>query len=474
MKVFVIGLNGVRLMPTTPRKARKLLEGGKAIVYKRRPFTIQLNYKTGTTTQDTDFGVDTGTQHIGVAILSKDKVIYKADIELRKSMEKRQLLEARAAFRRNRRYRKVRYRKCKFKFNTKRTYSEKPVTRKSTKHKNHWIKEENHIQTSQHEGWLPPSIQSKLDHHTNWIDAYLDVLPERTRLHIEVGRFDAARIENPKIHSELYQKGPQYDYENVKAYVFARDGYKCRCCYAKAGSKREDGSTVKLKLHHILMKSKGATDNPKYIATVCDHCHDGESHKSGILYEWYKKLKPIAKEYKETVIMNVLRKRLFEYYPHASFTYGNITAADRKTLLLSKSHANDAVAIAAHGKQSIRNISETLFFVQVRKKKRSLHEATPRKGRKEPNRTAKRNEKNTKRCDRFFLYDKISYNGKIGWITGFTGAYNAYAKDETGTYITVAGKDYKQLPLTNLCQLGHNNGWICYGDAFLSAHPLRS
>ena len=464
MNVFVIGLNGTRLMPTNPRKARKLLQNGKAEVYKKRPFTIKLLYKTGSTTQSVDIGIDTGSQHIGVAIVSEEKVLYKADIKLRDSMEKRTLIETRAAYRRGRRYRKVRYRKPKFRFHTKRVYSEKLITRKSTKHKTHWIKVTNSIQTNRPEGWLPPSIQSKLDQHTNWIGAYLDVLPKNAKLHIELGRFDVARMENPDIHNELYQHGQQYDYENVKAYVFARDGYKCRCCGAKAGSVRKDGTIVKLALHHLLMKSKGATDNPKYLAAVCDACHNAINHKDGILYEWYCKLKPSARGYRDTVIMNILQKRLCWYFPEARFTYGNITAADRKSLLLSKSHANDAVAIACHGKTKIKNIPETIFFIQVRKKKRSLHEATPRKGRKEPNREAKRNAKNTKEVNGFYLFDKVQYNNQIGWITGFTGTSGAYIKDKDGNYITEDGKSYKQVALSKLKVLKHNNGWISHAS----------
>ena len=92
--------------------------------------------------------------------------------------------------------------------------------------------------------------------------------------------------------------------------------------------------------------------------------------------------------------MNILRRRMWKAFPEAAFTYGNITAADRKGLLIEKSHANDAVAIAAHGMELIRNSTETTFYKQLRKQKRSLHEATPRKGRREPNRTAKRNRKN--------------------------------------------------------------------------------
>lgn len=51
MSVFVVGLNGCRLMPVSERKARLLLKGGKASVYRKVPFTIKLNYKTGSTVQ---------------------------------------------------------------------------------------------------------------------------------------------------------------------------------------------------------------------------------------------------------------------------------------------------------------------------------------------------------------------------------------------------------------------------------------
>ena len=35
MYVFVIGLDGTRLMPCKPRKARKLIEAHKAEIYKK-------------------------------------------------------------------------------------------------------------------------------------------------------------------------------------------------------------------------------------------------------------------------------------------------------------------------------------------------------------------------------------------------------------------------------------------------------
>lgn len=92
MIVFVIGLTGKRLCPTTPAKARKLLEAGKAGVYCRVPFTIQLNDKTGGSTETHSFGTDTGEQHLGFSVRKKGKILYKAEVELVRSMEKRKRL----------------------------------------------------------------------------------------------------------------------------------------------------------------------------------------------------------------------------------------------------------------------------------------------------------------------------------------------------------------------------------------------
>ena len=115
------------LMPTSERKARLLLKQGKAFVEQKVPFTIRLNYKTGSTTQLGYLGIDTGSQHIGVSVVREDgTVLHKEEIGLRDSMSKRKLLEAKASLRRGRRYRKTRYRHPKWRPKTKRVYCEVP------------------------------------------------------------------------------------------------------------------------------------------------------------------------------------------------------------------------------------------------------------------------------------------------------------------------------------------------------------
>jgi hypothetical protein len=151
-------------------------------------------------------------------------------------------------------------------------------------------------------------------------------------------------------------------------------------------------------------------------------------------------------------------RRVFNKYPHATFTYGSITTPKRKELGLEKTHANDAVAIS--GITEIKKNVDMIFKIkQFRKKKRSLHEATARKGRKTKNVMSKRNEKNTKHLKGFYLNDKVRLFGKIGYITGFTGTSSAYVKTMDDDYLTIPNKSYKQVSLKELTVISHHNNW---------------
>lgn len=447
--VFVIGLNGKPLMPTSSRKARLLLREGKAHVIRMNPFTIRLDYKTGVATQPLSVGIDTGESNIGIAVLRDDNVIYKAEVRLRTSMEKRKFIEKRKIFRRSRRYRKTRYRHPKWKYHTVRRYFNKP-DRKGR----HWQKADRGFASSRPEGWLPSSIQSKVDHHIFWIDKIMNSLPSATSLRIEVARFDIQKIRNPDIEGIQYQQGRLYQEENVKAYVLAKFGYKCVVCT------HEFDSEHKLRMHHVHMRKNGATDNPDEFAPVCHICHTPENHKPGMpLHKLMHKLE--TKEYREPTFMNILRRRLFTAFPDADFTYGNITAADRKALGLEKTHANDAVAVAAGIRfSSIQDLDETIQFKQVRRKKRSLHEANPRKGRKKPNREARRNCKNVKSVKGFSLWDTVEYRGQKGFISSFTGEA-ARVVGWDGEYIKPDGKSYSQIQVTQLKLIqGRTNNYV--------------
>jgi len=402
-------------MPTTPQKARKLLKENKAAIVSYKPFTIQLRYTTGETKQRVNLGIDLGARHIGVAITTDDKVLAKGEIELRSDVSS--LLETRKSYRNSRRSRKTRYREPRF------------------------------LNRTRPKGWLPPSIQSRIDNTFMWIDRFQELLPS-PNLTIEVGKFDVAKMINPDIGGVDYQQGQAYGYYDVRYFVLARDKYTCQVCKKKGKI---------LQTHHILYKSEGGTDRADNLITVCTDCHTSENHKEGnILYDWMINQKK-TRSYKESAFMNIIRLKTYQKYPNADITYGSITTPKRKELGLDKTHYNDAIAIS--GISCIgRNIESTFKVRQFRKKKRSLHEATARKGRKVPNTAQKRNSKNTKCQNGFYLNDKVRVLGEIGFISGFTGG-GCYVKDINNNYITVPNKSYKQVGFKHLGIVCHNNNW---------------
>lgn len=411
MIVFVINKNGEILMPCSTRKARLLLQQQKAKIVGYKPFTIQLIYGSTGYKQETKLGIDTGSKHVGISIISQDRVLAKGQIDLRQDVKK--LLETRKSFRRGRRSRNCRYRAPRFLNRTRKV------------------------------GWLPPSIQSRVNNTMFWIDKFYNLLPKCT-LRIEVVKFNIQKIENPSIQGKEYQQGDMYGYRNRIAYLIARESNTCQFC--KKPYKQGDG----WRLHHIWGKSK---DRPKDWALVHESCHK-ELHQKNMEKTFQKKK---SKSYKESIFMSLIRKRLFDKYLNAKFTYGNITFQDRCNLKLDKTHYNDAIAIS--GIKDISVNSDSVFYIkQFRKKKRSLHEAIPRKGRKNKNTISKRNPKNTKQSGDFYLNDKVKINNLIGFITGFT-TRGCYIKNIFGKYITLEDKSYKQVSFKLLEFIEHNNNW---------------
>lgn len=416
MLVFVINKNGEVLMPTTPRKARILLKENKAKIVKYHPFTIQLLFGSTGYKQETRLGIDTGSKYIGIAITSGNNILAKGQINLRQDISK--LLATRSMLRKSRRARKTRYRQARF------------------------------LNRKKKEGWLPPSIQSRINNTIRWINKFYSLLPN-CKLFIEVGKFDIQKIENPEVSSIDYQQGDLYGYRNRIAYLIARENNKCQFCnksYEKNNPWR---------LHHIWGKQK---DRPEDWALLHENCHI-ELHQKGLEKTLQSKK---SKSYKESTFMNIIRKRLFIAFSSAKFTYGNITFQDRINLGLEKTHYNDAIAIT--GIKQIKKNKPKIFLInQFRKKKRSLHEATARKGIKHKNILSERRSKNTKFSNGFYLNDKIIGFNKIGFISGFTGPY-CYIKNIFNKNIVQSNKIYRHTNVKYLRFICHNNNWQFISD----------
>lgn len=408
-------------MPCSNRKARLLLKEEKARIVGYKPFTIQMTVPTGETTKEVHLGIDTGAKYIGVAVTSATKVLAKGEIELRDDIHKN--MESRATLRKSRRSRKTRYRQARF-LNRKRK-----------------------------DGWLPPTVKSKLDATFFWTDKFLSLLPNPI-LHIEVGKFDIHKMINPEISGEGYQNGQCVGYYDVRYFVFARDKYTCQVC------KKQNQI---LHTHHILYKSKGGTDRADNLITVCSDCHTSENHKEGsILYDWMIKHKKV-KQYKEATFMNIIRKRIFQKYPNSIIEYGSKTSLHRKELGLEKTHYNDAIAITKIGNIDT-NDKDYFYIKQFRKKKRSLHESYPRRFRKSKNTNAIRSNKNVPFRNGVYMNDMAICEGKVGWIYGFSGGdkgKDGILRDINGEIIRISNRNEKStsVPFKSLNIRCHNNNW---------------
>ncbi|MGG0186889.1 RNA-guided endonuclease IscB [Bacillus rhizoplanae] len=409
MRVFVKNVRGEPLMPCSHRKARILLKQGKAKIIGYTPFTIQLQYATGEAVQPVTIGVDSRAKHVGIAITTEEKVLAKGTIELRQDVKEN--LTLRATLRKNRRHRKTRYRKARF------------------------------LNRKKKEGWLPPSIQSRIDNVIHWIEKFKSLLPF-PKVIVEVGKFDAQKLKNPDIQGTEYQQGDTFGFWNTRYYIFARDNYTCQICKKKGGI---------LHTHHIIERCSGGSDMADNLVTVHDECH--QKFHQGKIKHSFKKLK----QYKETAFMNILRLQIMSRLD-CDITYGSYTTPRRKELGLLKTHVNDAIAIAHPTQLQEYDQSGEFRIKQFRKKKRSLHEATARKGRKTKNTSAKRNKKNTSHIDGIYLGDKVKVFGQVGFVTGFTGKM-VYVQDIHGQYIQNPSKSYKQVKMSDIERIHHTNNW---------------
>lgn len=312
MLVYVLKQNGQPFIPTERfGKVRRLLKEKKAKVVRREPFTIKLLYEPETdVVQECYCGVDTGSKHIGVAVVGNDKVLYQSQTELRSDIKKK--MERRRGFRKVRRSRKTRYRKKRF------------------------LNRRNSIRKDR----LPPSVRHKVQAHVDEIEFCKKILPV-SDLILEVSQFDTALMKNPNLINEKvrhwgYQQGFNYGYSSRRSAILHRDNYTCQCCGKK---------NCRLEVHHIKFKSQGGTDDEENLITLCEDCHKCVHTGTVVLNKKPKKSKGL----KHATHMSIIRSQLLKKYPDAIETFGFVTSENRNHLKLEKDHYLDACVIASGG-----------------------------------------------------------------------------------------------------------------------------
>jgi hypothetical protein len=374
--VYIQDKNGKPLMPTRRLgKVRRWIKSGRAVIVRYEPFTIRLTDMEGGYTQPLTAGIDSGTGHIGVAVVSEAEEVFSAQFELRTDIT--DLLTERRQFRRARRGRKTRYRAPRF------------LNR-------------NHVDP------LAPSVRAKVE-ETRKVLALIDtILPIRDWV-VELGNFDPHKLKNPAVSGAGYQQGDQFDFANAREYVLHRDRYICQACKGKSGDRQ-------LQVHHLQPRSEGGSDRVVNLITLCATCHHTHHHGKPLKLRRPESFRDATQF---NIVKATLRPALSDL--NARITFGYITKVNRHALDLPKSHRNDAFVIAGG---SHHNRALTAYLgVFVRRQNRKLY-----KGDRSHIRNTIPGAFGFKRGDRVRLPD-----GTIGFIYGLrsSGYFDVRCLDGT-------------------------------------------
>lgn len=304
--VFVLDVDGRKLAPCHPARARRLLDRGAADVVEVCPFQIRLRRCIENSfVEETDVKLDTGSKHVGFALVGRSGRVYlMGELILRTDIKKR--MDWRRICRRSRRGRKTRYRKERFS-NRKRS-----------------------------EGWLPPSLQSRVN-GTVKLARRLSGLMSVCHVVAETANFDIHRLMNPEVEGVGYQRGPLYRID-LRQYLFQKFNGKCVYCRKELG----DGWQA----DHVNPKSRGGSDRPFNRVASCELCNQKKGNRTAVEFG-HPEIMAIAKElYAPAAIVTSIKTALISELKKIApviETDGARTSENRKIAGLEKSHANDAI-----------------------------------------------------------------------------------------------------------------------------------
>ncbi len=329
--VFVIDTKKQVLNPVHPVRARLLLTQGKAAVFRRYPFTIILKREVEhPEVQPLRLKIDPGSKTTGLAIVNDatGEGVWGAELSHRGQAIKH-ALESRRALRRSRRNRTTRYRKPRF---------------------------NNRLRNK--EGWLPPSLMSRVHNILTWVARLQRYAPIKA-LSQELVKFDMHLLENPAIEGMGYQQGTLAGYE-LREYLLEKWNRQCAYCGAK---------DVPLQIEHIHPRTKGGSRRESNLTIACEPCNqrkgkqdirDFLKHKPDVL----KKVLAHAKmPLKDAAAVNATRWELYRRLQQTGLPVevgtGGRTKFNRSTRNLDKSHWIDAACVGA-------STPAVLFFEKVR------------------------------------------------------------------------------------------------------------
>ncbi len=214
-KVLVIDQRKRPLDPVHPAQARQLLRSKKAAIYRQFPFTLILKEsRTGTPVLPLRLKIDPGAKVTGIGLVNDSSalVVFVAELKHR-GFAIRDALTSRRQLRRGRRARKTRYRQPRF------------------------------LNRTRPEGWLAPSLQSRVDNIETWVKKLRQFAPIEA-ISQELVRFDMQLMGNPDIQGNEYMQGTLQGFE-TREFLLEKWNRQCAYCDVKdvPGASTFGGST---------------------------------------------------------------------------------------------------------------------------------------------------------------------------------------------------------------------------------------
>lgn len=319
MAVFVLDKRGKPLMPCSEKRARLLLQRGRARVHRVIPFVVRLVDRTAETSevQPVRVKLDPGSKTTGVAVVreSEDGAAVLNLIEIaHRGAAISKALTARRALRRGRRNRKTRYRAPRF------------------------------LNRTKPKGWLGPSLRHRVETALSWVKRLQRWAPV-SGIAQELVRFDMQAMENPDIEGTEYQHGTLAGTEK-REYLLAKFGRKCVYC---------DAENVPLQIEHIHAKANGGTNRIGNLALACQPCNQRKAAKPIELFlatqpERLRRILAQAKApLKDAAAVNATRWALFVALKATGLLVetggGGKTKWNRERFGIPKGHALDAACV---------------------------------------------------------------------------------------------------------------------------------
>ncbi|MDK2750110.1 MAG: HNH endonuclease [Halomonas meridiana] len=337
MAIFVLDKKKQPLMPCSEKRARLLLQRGRAVVHKRYPFTIRLKDRVGGETQPLRLGIDPGSKTTGLALMRETEgeqrhVLCLFEL-IHRGFQIKKALQQRAAFRRRRRSANLRYRAPRFNNRTK------------------------------PKGWLAPSLQHRVDTVMAWANRLSRLAPV-TAISQELVRFDTQKLENPEISGVEYQQGTLLGYE-VREYLLEKWGRECAYCGT--------GDTP-LEIEHVVPRSRGGSNRVSNLTLSCHPCNQSKdalplagffAHDEGLRKRLKAnglsadaQLERVQRQLKQPMrdasAVNATRWALFSALKTTDLpvavSSGGRTKYNRQRLNIPKTHALDAACVGAFEK----------------------------------------------------------------------------------------------------------------------------